>query len=303
MLSPEELSALYLSAKVASVATLCCLPFAICLGWMLARYEFRSKFLLEAMLQLLMVLPPVVLGYVLLVLFSPQGWIGQVLAHWGIELAFNWKGAVLAAMLVAFPLLVQPIRLSFQMLNPQLEQVAASLGAAPLKVFFSISLPLVLPGILWAVFWALAAVWVNLAPPLPLLGISRMKPAPFPSLFIHSFNSLMAKLLPCVWCCYLPAWLLPPCWPIILFCTDINVNWGKTDAGLSDRLSECAVQITAAADLCRADCRDSGALRFRENQLSASAGWTVTAATGPDCAESPFTARYPAAGVCARAST
>ncbi|MGA6878368.1 MULTISPECIES: molybdate ABC transporter permease subunit [Acinetobacter] len=141
MLSPEELSGLYLSAKVASVATLFCLPFAICLGWMLARYEFRSKFLLEAMLQLPMVLPPVVLGYVLLVLFSPQGWIGQVLAHWGIELAFNWKGAVLAAMLVAFPLLVQ-------MLNPQLEQVAASLGAAPLKVFFSISLPLVLPGIL-----------------------------------------------------------------------------------------------------------------------------------------------------------
>ncbi len=148
MLSPEELSALYLSAKVASVATLFCLPFAICLGWMLARYEFRSKFLIEAMLQLPMVLPPVVLGYALLVLFSPQGWIGQVLAHWGIELAFNWKGAVLAAMLVAFPLLVQPIRLSFQMLNPQLEQVAASLGAAPLKVFFNISLPLVLPGIL-----------------------------------------------------------------------------------------------------------------------------------------------------------
>ena len=87
MLSPEELSALYLSAKVASVATLFCLPFAICLGWMLARYEFRSKFLIEAMLQLPMVLPPVVLGYVLLVLFSPQGWIGQVLAHW----ALSWR--------------------------------------------------------------------------------------------------------------------------------------------------------------------------------------------------------------------
>lgn len=147
MLSPEELSALYLSAKVALFATLICLPFAVALAWYLARYEFRLKFLVEAILQLPMVLPPVVLGYLLLVLFGNKGWIGQYLSQIGIELAFNWKGAVLASMIVAFPLMVQPIRLSFQLINQQLEQIAGSLGASPFKVFLSISLPLALPGI------------------------------------------------------------------------------------------------------------------------------------------------------------
>ena len=147
MFSPEELSALYLSAKVALFATLICLPFAVALAWYLARYEFRLKFLVEAILQLPMVLPPVVLGYLLLVLFGNKGWIGQYLSQIGIELAFNWKGAVLASMIVAFPLMVQPIRLSFQLINQQLEQIAGSLGASPFKVFLSISLPLALPGI------------------------------------------------------------------------------------------------------------------------------------------------------------
>lgn len=147
MLSPEELSALYLSAKVALFATLMCLPFAVALAWYLARHEFRLKFLVEAILQLPMVLPPVVLGYLLLVLFGNKGWIGQYLSQIGIELAFNWKGAVLASMIVAFPLMVQPIRLSFQLINQQLEQIAGSLGANPFKVFCSISLPLALPGI------------------------------------------------------------------------------------------------------------------------------------------------------------
>ncbi len=148
MFSPEELSALYLSAKVALWATLICLPFAVALAWTLARREFRLKFLLEACLQLPMVLPPVVLGYLLLVLFGNKGWIGQYLNAMGIELAFNWKWAVLASMIVAFPLMVQPIRLSFQLMNQQLEQIAGSLGASPAKVFFSINLPLAIPGIL-----------------------------------------------------------------------------------------------------------------------------------------------------------
>ncbi|TCB66341.1 molybdate ABC transporter permease subunit [Acinetobacter sp. ANC 4178] len=148
MLSPEELSALYLSAKVALFATLLSLPFAIALAWVLARYEFRLKFLLEAILQMPMVLPPVVLGYLLLVLFGQQGWIGRYLNELGIQVIFNWKGAVLASMIVAFPLMVQPIRLSFQLINQQLEQVAATLGASPIRVFCSISLPLAIPGII-----------------------------------------------------------------------------------------------------------------------------------------------------------
>lgn len=147
MFSPEELSALYLSAKVALFATIFSLPFAVALGWYLARYEFRLKFMLEALLQLPMVLPPVVLGYLLLVLFGNQGIIGQYLNAFGVQLAFNWKGAVLASMIVAFPLMVQPIRLSFQLMNPQFEQIAGSLGVAPWKVFLSIHLPLAIPGI------------------------------------------------------------------------------------------------------------------------------------------------------------
>ena len=148
MLSPEEMSALYLSAKVASFATLFSLPFAITLAWFLARYEFRLKFIVEAFLQLPMVLPPVVLGYLLLVLFGNKGWVGKYLHQMGIQLAFNWKGAVLASMIVAFPLMVQPIRLSFQLMNQQLEQIAGSLGASPSQIFLSINLPLALPGIL-----------------------------------------------------------------------------------------------------------------------------------------------------------
>lgn len=148
MFGPEELSALYLSAKVGLFATLVCLPFAIALAWYLARYEFRLKFMVEALLQLPMVLPPVVLGYLLLILFGQQGLIGQYLHILRLELAFNWKGAVLASMVVAFPLMVQPIRLSFQLMNRQLEHVAGILGATPVQVFYSISLPLALPGMI-----------------------------------------------------------------------------------------------------------------------------------------------------------
>ncbi|WP_425916905.1 molybdate ABC transporter permease subunit [Acinetobacter sp. TSRC1-2] len=147
MLSPEELSALYLSAKVALFATIFSLPFAVALGWYLAHYEFRLKFLVEALLQLPMVLPPVVLGYLLLILFGNQGFMGKYLNAMGIQLAFTWKGAVLASMIVAFPLMVQPIRLSFQLMNQQLDQIAGSLGAAPWKVFLTINLPLAIPGI------------------------------------------------------------------------------------------------------------------------------------------------------------
>ncbi|MBF7685851.1 molybdate ABC transporter permease subunit [Acinetobacter sp. B10A] len=148
MLSQEAWNALYLSAKVACFATCICLPCAIAVAWILARYNFRLKFLIEALLQLPMVLPPVVLGYLLLIVFGTQGGIGQFLSHFGIRFAFDWKGAVLASMIVAFPLMVQPIRLSFQHMNIQLDHIAASLGASPIKVFITVNLPLALPGIL-----------------------------------------------------------------------------------------------------------------------------------------------------------
>lgn len=149
LLTPQELSALYLSAKIALVATLISLPFAVWLGWTLARYQFRGKFIVEAVLQLPMVLPPVVLGYLLLIAFGTQGFIGRYLLQWcDIQLAFNWKGAVLASMIMAFPLMVQPIKLAFQMVDHRLEQAAATLGAKPWQVFLTISLPLASSGVI-----------------------------------------------------------------------------------------------------------------------------------------------------------
>ncbi len=148
-LTPEEWQALALSAKVAGVATLLCLPAGIALAWLLARREFRGKLLIEALVQLPMVLPPVVPGYLLLLLLGTQGPVGGWLQReFGIVLAFTWKGAVLASAVMAFPLMVQPVRLAFRMIDQRLEQAASTLGATPWHVFLSISLPLALPGII-----------------------------------------------------------------------------------------------------------------------------------------------------------
>jgi molybdate transport system permease protein len=147
-LSPDEWSALWISAKVALCCTLLCCPFGVLAGWLLAKREFRGKSLLDAFIYLPMVLPPVVPGYLLLVLFGSQGPIGHWLfEHLGIRLAFNWKGAVLASAVIAFPLMVQSVRLSIRLVDSRLEQAASSLGAAPWRVFFSVTLPLAVPGV------------------------------------------------------------------------------------------------------------------------------------------------------------
>lgn len=149
VLSPEEWQALRLSAKVALCATALCLPAGIALAWLLARRSFPGKFLVEALVQLPMVLPPVVPGYLLLLLLGTQGPIGGWLnAQFGILLAFTWKGAVLASAAMAFPLMVQPVRLAFRQIDVRLEQAASTLGASPWRVFFTISLPLALPGVI-----------------------------------------------------------------------------------------------------------------------------------------------------------
>lgn len=149
MLTPEELTALLLSAKVGLWATLLCLLPGVALGWLLARKTFWLKSVLEALVFLPMVLPPTVPGYLLLVCFGAQGTLGQWLAeHWGIYFVFNWKGAVLASAVIAFPLMVQAVKLSVQLIDTRLEQAASTLGASPWRVWFSITLPLMLPGIL-----------------------------------------------------------------------------------------------------------------------------------------------------------
>jgi len=149
MFSAAELTAIVLSLKVASVATAGSLPCAIATAWLLARRRFAGRALLDALVHLPMVLPPVVVGYGLLVLLGRNGLIGAWLAeHFGISLAFRWTGAALASAVMGFPLLVRSIRLSIEAVDPRLEQAAATLGAGGWRVFFRITLPLALPGVM-----------------------------------------------------------------------------------------------------------------------------------------------------------
>jgi molybdate transport system permease protein len=148
-LTPGEITALQLSLKVAACCMLISLLPGIALAWVLARKNFWGKAMLDALVHLPMVLPPVVPGYLLLVLFGANGTLGKFLEHWfSISLAFNWMGAVLASFIMGLPLLVQPIRLSFLLIDSRLENAARTLGAGPWRVFFTITFPLALPGIL-----------------------------------------------------------------------------------------------------------------------------------------------------------
>jgi molybdate transport system permease protein len=149
LLTPEEWQALRLSARVALWATLICIPAGTFVGWLLARRDFRGKFLLETLVQLPMVRPPVVPGYALLLLLGTRGPVGHWLeATFGIVLAFTWKGAVIASAVMAFPLLVQPVRVAFRLVDVRLEQAATTLGATPWNAFLTVALPLALPGVL-----------------------------------------------------------------------------------------------------------------------------------------------------------
>ena len=149
MLTPDELIAVWLSAKVALCAMLLCLPLGIAVSWLLARRSFSGKVLLDVLVQLPMVLPPVVPGYLLLVALGTQGPLGAwLLERFGITLAFTWKGAVLASAVMAFPLMVQPVRLAFAMIDRRLEDAATTLGATPAAAFFTVTLPLAIPGII-----------------------------------------------------------------------------------------------------------------------------------------------------------
>jgi molybdate transport system permease protein len=148
-LSPEEWQAVRLTLLVSTTAVLASLPLAIWLGWLLAKREFPGKFLIETAVNLPLVLPPVVTGYLLLVTFGRNGPLGAVLENaFGLRLIFDWKGAALAAAVVSFPLLVRPIRLAFASVDDRLLQAARTLGARPSDAFYSIAVPLAWPGIL-----------------------------------------------------------------------------------------------------------------------------------------------------------
>lgn len=147
-LSSEEWSIIALSYKVALSCLLINLIPATCVGWLLARKEFWGKSLFETMIFLPLVLPPVVPGYMLLVLFGSQGVFGRLLRELGIEFAFNWKGAVLASAVMGFPLMVQSVRLAIEMVDRRLEITAKTLGASNVATFFVVTLPLAKSGIL-----------------------------------------------------------------------------------------------------------------------------------------------------------
>ena len=157
MLSPLEWEAIALSLRVAFWAVLVSLPLAVAMAWLLARVSFPGRSLVDAIVHTPLVIPPVAIGYILLLLFGRAGPIGAWLDSWfGITLVFTWEGASLAAAVVSFPLMVRAIRLSIDALDPGLEQAARTLGAGPMWTFFTISLPLIWPGVLAGVVLAFA---------------------------------------------------------------------------------------------------------------------------------------------------
>ncbi|MBU2944402.1 molybdate ABC transporter permease subunit [Shimia thalassica] len=155
-LGPNEWQAVFLSLKVAIWATIWTLPLGIFTAFALARWDFPGKQLLNGLVHLPLILPPVVTGYLLLMTFGTRGAVGAMLEEIGIVFAFRWTGAALAAGIMAFPLMVRAIRLSIEAVDPKLEQAAATLGASKIWVFLTVTLPLILPGVLAGTILAFA---------------------------------------------------------------------------------------------------------------------------------------------------
>ena len=148
-MTPEEWTAVRLSLLVATTATLTSLPFGIAIAWLLARGRFWGKSLVDTLVHLPLIMPPVVTGYILLLLFGRRGAIGGFLAdHLGIVFSFRWTGAALACGVMGFPLLVRAIRLSIEAVDARLEEAAGTLGANRAWVFATVTLPLIVPGII-----------------------------------------------------------------------------------------------------------------------------------------------------------
>ena len=157
MLSEYEWQAIILSLKVSTVAVIISLPFGIFMAWLLVRVRFPGKSLLDSIIHLPLVLPPVVVGYLLLISMGRRGFIGEWLYDWfGFSFTFSWRGAALASAVVAFPLMVRAIRLALEAVDQRMEQAARTLGASPIRVFFTITLPLSMPGIIAGIVLAFA---------------------------------------------------------------------------------------------------------------------------------------------------
>lgn len=155
-LSPEEWSAVALSLRVSLWATALALPFGLFIAYALARWDFPGRQILNGLVHLPLILPPVVTGYLLLLTFGIRGPVGSILHDMGITLAFRWTGAALAAAIMGFPLMVRAMRLSIEAVDPKLEEAAATLGASRTWVFATVTLPLILPGVLAGAILAFA---------------------------------------------------------------------------------------------------------------------------------------------------
>jgi molybdate transport system permease protein len=156
-LTPEDWTAVLLSLRIALVSTAVGLPFGIAIAYGLARKEFWGKTLVDAVIHLPLVLPPVVTGYLLLITLGRRAPVGAFLAdHFGIVFAFRWTGAVISCGVMAFPLMVRAIRLSVEAIDRRLEDAAATLGARPFWVFLTVTLPLALPGVIAGMMLAFA---------------------------------------------------------------------------------------------------------------------------------------------------
>ena len=147
MLSADEMEVIALSLRVGAASVMASLPLAIATAWLLARRAFPGKTLFDAFVHLPLVVPPVVVGYVLLLAFGRNGPLGQLLSPLGISFAFRWTGAALASAVMGFPLVVRAIRLSMESIDPRLEAAGRTLGAGPWRVFFTVTLPLAWPGL------------------------------------------------------------------------------------------------------------------------------------------------------------
>lgn len=166
-----DLTPLWLTLRIASCATLMAFAFAVAFAWLTARFSFWGRDFLDAVLTLPLVMPPTVLGYYLIVVWGRNGWLGSWLnTHFGISLMFTWQGAVLAATVVAFPLLFKSARAAFEGVNTEYEQAARILGDNELRVFFRITLPLAARGLLAGTMLAFARAMGDFGATLMVAG-------------------------------------------------------------------------------------------------------------------------------------
>ena len=170
MIAPAETTALLLSLRAATAATAWLLPIGFCLAYGLARFRFRGRSLVNALVHLPLVLPPVVTGWALLTAFGVNGPVGRLLEPWGVRFAFDWSGAALAAGVMALPLMVRPIRQALEAIDPRLELAAETLGASPWRRLRTITLPLALPGVFTGAALAFAKAFGEFGATITFVG-------------------------------------------------------------------------------------------------------------------------------------